>query len=351
MIAQQKEGVEGEIKVYDEQLTFLQEQITKNELEIAQTNIELEAINKELEKQQNYLSENLRAIYEDDQISFFEKIFGTKTFSEFVDREEYLTITRNNLKDATEKVSTLKRQSISKKKALRNLEKIQVVFKATIEKQKQDKVVQLEALNAEEKRVRDRFAEKMLKYSSSSYCKTDGRVIKAKYSVFSFPVDCGYISQGFGMTEFAAVDRAYNGALHNGFDVGVGTGAEIKSIGNGTVYAKGLTPSGGWGNWVMVKMDPVKIDNKDVEFYALYAHMATDTLLNVGDRVDSSTVVGWVGGTPYWASHLHFSLFVSNSGWSDGRNGPYPGNTIDPLDYMDIPISTVGTDWDPKYLH
>jgi murein DD-endopeptidase MepM/ murein hydrolase activator NlpD len=351
MLAQQREGVESQIKTYDDQLAYMQEQLKKNDEEIQKNNEELAKINSELDKQQEYLSENLRAIYEEDQRSLFEKIFGSKTFSDFVDREEYLTTTRINLKEATDKITVLKRDLVKKKQALRNLEKIQGLIRLSIEKQKADKVTELNKINAEEQRIRDRFAEKLSKNANSSYCKKDGKIVRAKYPVFSFPVDCGYISQGFGMTEFAAIDRAYNGSIHNGFDVGVSTGTEIKSVGNGTVYAKGASPSGGWGNWVMVKMDKVRIGDKDIEFYALYSHMITEGLVNVGDKVGPDTLVGWVGGTPYWAPHLHFSLFLTPSDWADKKVGPYPGNTVDPLDYMDIPISTVGTDWDPKYLH
>jgi hypothetical protein len=44
-------------------------------------------------------------------------------------------------------------------------------------------------------------------------------------------------------------------------------------------------------------------------------------------------------------------MLLSPSGWKDGAAGPYPGNSVDPLDYMDIPISIQGTDWDAKYIH
>jgi murein DD-endopeptidase MepM/ murein hydrolase activator NlpD len=112
----------------------------------------------------------------------------------------------------------------------------------------------------------------------------------------------------------------------------------------------------------MIKHDPVNIDrgqrDKDgnivytpMQFYSLSAHMVSETHLAIGERVDQNTVVGFVGGTPNWAPHLHFSLFMSDSGWGENKIGDYPGNTIDPLDYMDIPISTQGTDWDVRYAH
>jgi murein DD-endopeptidase MepM/ murein hydrolase activator NlpD len=222
--------------------------------------------------------------------------------------------------------------------------------------------VVLEKVEDEEEIIRIKFAEMILGGSKNKYCVGDGPVVEAKYPVFRFPVECGYVSQGYGNTIFAAIDNAYNGAIHNGFDVGVGTGSEIYAIGSGTVYANGESPSGGWGNWVMTKHEDVLIREDDEEtedvdeeikmsFYALYAHLVSKTHLDVGDSVNENTVVGFVGGTPYWAPHLHFSLFLSDSGWKDGETGDYPGNTIDPLNYMDIPISTQGTDWDARYIH
>lgn len=350
-LAEQRDTLTGQIKTHYDQLKFLDEELAKTDESIKQNEEELAKTEKELKKQQTYLSENLKQLYEDGNRSMFELILGAKTFSDFVDRNEYLNITRTNLKETSDKVATLKKNAEKQRKSLETLKMIQTILRTSIDKQRVDKMAEVIKIDEEEKRIRDRFSEKLSKYANTAYCKKEGKFIRAKYPVFNFPVECGYVSQGFGMTEFAGVDNAYRGNIHNGFDVGINTGTEIKSVGTGTVYAKGVSPSGGWGNWVMVKMDKVKIENQEIEFYALYSHMITESFKRVGDKVDSGTILGWVGGTPYWDPHLHMSLFVNPSGWSDAAVGPYPGNAIDPLDYMDIPISTVGTDWDPRYTH
>lgn len=350
-LGQQRQQLETQIEGYDNQLKYLEDELVKTDTSIKLNEDELIKIEAELKKQQGYLSENLKALYEDGNKSLFELIFSSKTFSDFVDRTEYLNITNENLKEISDKITLLKKDAQKRRKSLTTLKTIQVLLRASIDNQKTDKVANLIQVEEEERRIRDRFIEKFGTWANTAYCKTEGRVISAKYPIFNFPVNCGYVSQGFGMTEFAGVDNAYRGNIHNGFDVGVETGTEIRSIGNGTVFAKGSSPSGGWGNWIMVKMDKVKIENQEIEFYALYAHMITETMLNVGDKVNSNSLIGWIGGTPYWSPHLHFSLFITPSGWSEQGVGPYPGNAVDPLDYMDIPISTVGTDWDPSYIH
>ena len=284
------------------------------------------------------------------------------TLSEIFSKDVYLDAVRNKLTDSTNIISELKDEEEERKAELERQRNMQEILRASLALEKAESEVTLEKIEKEELIIRARFARMLSREGIERWCAGDRDIIKAKYPVFRFPVDCGYISQGYGNTVFAAIDRAYKGAIHNGFDVGVNTGTPIYAVGNGEVFARGKTPSGGWGNWIVIKHDPVRIktDEKDKEgkyiyremtFYSLSAHMVAYTHLKLGERVTSNTVVGFVGGTPYWAPHLHFSLLLSPSGWSDGAYGQYPGNSVDPLDYMNIPISTIGTDWDARYIH
>lgn len=350
-LGNQRTALETEIGVYDQQLIFLNEQIGKTDQEIVKNEEELKETEEELRIQNEYLAENLRVIYEEGQKSFFEILFSSHNLSELMDRNEYLDANRQRLKQSSDLVKELKEKADDTKQNLAFLQDLQKVFKASLEKQKDEKLVTLAAVTEEERQIRQKFSDRLLKFGKNPYCRGQGSTIRAKYPVFTFPVECGYISQGFGMTEFAAIDRAYRGKIHNGFDVGIATGNRILSVGKGIVFAKGVTPSGGWGNWVMVKQDKVTVEGNEYEFYALYAHLVAETHLKVGDPVRGGDVVGFVGGTPDWAPHLHFSLFQSASGWQDASPGAYPGNAVDPLNYMDIPISIGGTDWDINYLH
>lgn len=350
-VTAQREALESEVTAFDVQIKFLDDQVAQLEKNIIELQGQIDAQQKEMDRQKEFLSEYLGTMYMEGQTSMTELILASNSFSDFVNRNEYRNTIQGELKDLIDRIEEIKEGLEEKKKTLGEEKAKLDVAKASAEKQRTEKDAALTQVKEEERILRRKFAERLAKAGGSPYCKGTGRVIKAKYSVFSFPVDCGYISQGYGMTEFASLDNAYRGAIHNGIDVGIDTGTEIRSIGAGSVYAKGASPSGGWGNWVMIKHDKVRIENNDIEFYSLYAHMVSETYLNVGDRVDGSTIVGWVGGTPYWAPHLHFSLFLSSSGWANSQPGAYPGNTIDPLNYIDIPISTSGTDWDPNYAH
>lgn len=355
-ITERRQALETEMLTYSDQRRFLEEKIASTENNIRAIEEKKRKNQRELKQQREYLGEYLKVLYEEDQTSFIEQIFKAKTFSDFVDRHEYNDNVRDKFKATVDIITSIREELEEDEKKLAIEKKVLEITRAAYEKQINEKTVVLDALKEEERRIRDRFADRLSLAGGSPYCISKGSIVKAKYPVFRFPIDCGYISQGFGNTEFASLDNAYNGAIHNGVDVGIQSGTEIRSIGNGAVYAKGASPSGGWGNWVMIKHDKVKIRigdaDQEYEFYSLYGHMVAETTLDIGERVDSNKIIGWVGGTPYWAPHLHFSLFASSSGWgAPGNIGPYPGNAIDPLDYMDIPISTSGTDWDPNYAH
>lgn len=362
-IYEEKEKLNTEIDYFNEQLEFLSKEIERIDAEIIKNEERLLEIAVELKRQRGFLSDSLRILYEVERVSFWERLFTARSLSEVFSRDVYLEAVRGRLIDSTNKIAELKKEEEEKKEELDRQRNIQEVFRGSLALEKAESEATLEKIEKEEIVIRERFARMLSRDGIQRWCKNEGRaVIEAKHPVFRFPVDCGYISQGFGNTVFAAIDRAYGGAIHNGFDVGVNTGTPIFAIGDGEVFARGRTPSGNWGNWIIVRHDPVKIrtDEKDKDgnyiytervFYSLSAHMVAFTHLKLGERVTPNTVVGFVGGTPNWAPHLHLSLFLSHSGWADGATGDYPGNSVDPLDYMNIPISTVGTDWDARFMH
>jgi murein DD-endopeptidase MepM/ murein hydrolase activator NlpD len=347
----EKDALEAEIASFNEQIAYLENQVKSNETQIAANETEILRQEGFLKDKQPYLEEYLKLTYLNEKKSVLERLAASSSLTDFFNRKRYLDTMQGKFKDIVEQILESKDKLELAKQNIEDAKTQNELAKASIAEQKVEKEKALAQVTEEEAKVRKAFAERLSKFAGTPYCKGSGKVIKARYSVFSFPTDCGYISQGFGMTEFASVDRAYKGAPHNGVDVAVGVGTPVHSIGNGAVYAKGKSPSGGWGNWVMIKLDKVKVGKNMVEFYALYGHMLTESPLKMGEKVNMGKVVGFVGGSPNWPIHLHYSLFASSSGFSGSDWGPYPGNVVDPLDYMDIPISITGTDWDPKFIH
>jgi murein DD-endopeptidase MepM/ murein hydrolase activator NlpD len=71
----------------------------------------------------------------------------------------------------------------------------------------------------------------------------------------------------------------------------------------------------------------VLIDHEN-GYASFYAHLSSvRDGLNAGDRVNTRDVIGVVGGTPYWAVHLHFAVYYDKNGdgkWSE------KGEEVDP---------------------
>ncbi|PIZ00703.1 hypothetical protein COY62_01305 [bacterium (Candidatus Howlettbacteria) CG_4_10_14_0_8_um_filter_40_9] len=344
-----KSVLTDEVATFDAQITALQRQLAQTEAELAsliakieETNQQIRKAEDELTKQKGILDENLRILYEEGQTSSIEVVAGSDNFSEFMNKTEYLKSIQDEVSESIDKIKQLKVELDTKKKELEikkteqvTLKNQQVTQKAGLDQQRSAKNASLSQVTTDEKKLREELAKRMS--AGYAYCKGGGAVIHAKNPIFKFPLDCGYISQGWGKTDFSPFYRA---GYHNGVDVAqVAPGTAIMAIGPGTVYSSGSSPSDGWGNWIVVKHDS--------GYYSLYAHMIAPTHLSPGDKVNTSDVVGGIGGSPNWPIHLHFTLYTSNP----GTGIPPWGGTIDPLDYMDIPISTGGTDWDPDYAH
>lgn len=106
---------------------------------------------------------------------------------------------------------------------------------------------------------------------------------------FSWPVN-GPITSGFGPRW---------GRMHEGIDIGVGTGTPIAAGAAGTVIVAGW--SGGYGNLVVVSHGSIS---------TAYAHMSA-VAVSVGQSVGRGTVLGAVGCTGHcFGAHLHFEVRV-----------------------------------------
>jgi murein DD-endopeptidase MepM/ murein hydrolase activator NlpD len=120
-------------------------------------------------------------------------------------------------------------------------------------------------------------------------------------SGFIWPVS-GPVTSGFGWRW---------GRMHEGIDIGAGTGTPIVASASGTVIYAGWM--GGYGNLVV-------IDHGGAVATA-YAHQSSFAS-GVGQAVAQGQVIGYVGCTGHcFGSHLHFEVRVN-------------GGAVDPLGYL-----------------
>lgn len=118
---------------------------------------------------------------------------------------------------------------------------------------------------------------------------------------FSWPVQ-GTLTSRFGPRW---------GRMHEGIDIGAGSGTPIAASGGGTVIVAG--PQGGYGNLVVV--------DHGGGLSTAYAHQSR-IAVSVGQSVGRGSILGYVGNTGHsFGAHLHFEVRVN-------------GGAVDPLGYL-----------------
>lgn len=107
--------LKNQITIIDTEIEKTQTQIQKTEAEIERTDLEIKKLQgeldlkkKEIAKQKIVLGEYIRLIYEYDQISPIEIIFGYNSFSEFLDQLQNLETLQNKGQQVLDQVQKLK---------------------------------------------------------------------------------------------------------------------------------------------------------------------------------------------------------------------------------------------------
>ncbi len=251
--------------------------------------------------------------------------------SAFLDLKNQLTAKKESTKSKKQELEILNRRQENQKTA--SIE-TQAAKSGLLTKTKgQEKIFQ-ELLSEVEKKKAE-FYEELKKLELE--VRTEGLYIvrvKAEsippkgIKLFKIPLEDYIITQGFGMTAFAK-RGAYGGAPHNGIDLRAGPGSEIKSIGQGSVLAKGFNNAA--GNWIAIRHDN--------DLVSVYGHMRDPTLILAGERVNEKTVLGYEGATGFaTGSHLHLSLYYEFFSFIGPKTGQiyfnYWQGSLNPLDYI-----------------
>jgi murein DD-endopeptidase MepM/ murein hydrolase activator NlpD len=132
------------------------------------------------------------------------------------------------------------------------------------------------------------------------------------------PLQYSRVSSGFDRKRFHPV--LHKVKAHLGIDYAAPTGTPVWAASPGIVTQRGM--AGGAGNMITVKHD------NGLE--TLYMHLSKFASLNVGDRVEAKSVIGFVGATGLASGpHLHFGVkkrgeFVDPSQLEPTRGPPVP---------------------------
>lgn len=117
------EAKQSEVKTLGDQVNVLNEQINQVGLQIQATQTKIQILGQQiaqtevdLKTQQETLNEYLRVIYEESNTSPLEQIASANSFSDFVDKSEYLQTMQIKIRDTVDKVKQMKADLENNKK-------------------------------------------------------------------------------------------------------------------------------------------------------------------------------------------------------------------------------------------
>lgn len=127
----------------------------------------------------------------------------------------------------------------------------------------------------------------------------------------------GPITSGFGKRPVPVPGAS---EYHNGWDIGVPIGTNVKAIADGTIIAVG--PATGYGYWVVIDhgiINGIKVTSE-------YGHISK-WVVNVGQAVKKGDIIAKSGNTGYSSGpHLHITI----------REGISPKKAVNPSKYIKI---------------
>lgn len=353
--SKQKElsSLAGQLEVIDSRVELIQLQIRSTELEIEKNNAEIEKNEndiklkeEEIAKQKSAIGSVLKELYKEKDTNLLSVIVGASSFSEMVNKTEYLTKIRSKLKSDLEKLSALKnelenqRKDLDKKKEeLVQLKQDKEIEENTLEEQKYAKVQILQSTRGEEAEYQSKLQQARAEEQaiSSEIVRLVQEQARRKRNETvqgrdGRTGDTAAVNQGGLSYPLAGVNRisvtggdymdpAYGmGFPHTGIDLAAKQGTPLMAAGTGTIIV--AHDSGGPG------LSYVAIDHGN-GLITKYLHMSA-IHVNTGDVVNAGDIIGLSGGSPgtrgagifTTGAHLHFEV------------NDYNGNPVNPHNYL-----------------
>ncbi len=171
----------------------------------------------------------------------------------------------------------------------------------------------------------DYYAIPFVQDSVLEYFDIDGNSLRRAF--LKAPLDFFRITSRYSNSRFHPVLKRYR--AHHGIDYAAPIGTPVKTIGDGTVIAKGYQ-SGGGGNFVKIKHNST--------YTTVYMHLkGFAKSINQGSHVQQGQVIGYVGSTGLSTGpHLDFRVYKN-------------GSPIDPLKLESPPSHPVKEELMPQY--
>ena len=320
-------NISSRITALENQLAQKNQELTEKKDQIEETKDQLEDAKKQEEQQYADMKVRIQFMYENAQESYFEALFSSESFSDFLNSAEYIMqiqeYDRKKLGEYQEKVAyidgveeqleedyaTLEemKKEVEQEKASVEQEKASV---ATLMKQRETELAGIEgnidsAQNdadyyaAEIQAQEEIIAEiKRIEAEKAAAGKQDNPYTGG---VFTWPCPSSTrVTSDYG-TRVSPMGGASSN--HKGIDIGASGGAAIVAAADGTVTTAAYSSAA--GNYVMI--------DHGGGLYTVYMH-ASALLVSPGQTVSAGQTIAQVGSTGIsTGNHLHFGVSLNGS--------------------------------------
>lgn len=351
-IVEQKAQIDQEVELTRQEVENINEQLRQYNWLIAEKQAELD----DLQQEQTDLLERyklrIRAMQEQGDISYWEVIFESSSFSQMLNRlamvEEVAKSDQRMMDELREIASDLlsAKEELAAEKVVIEEKKLQLAAaeETLIEKREEADVVLTQLIEtanelaseeekyedlqnelaeeigrkeqeyneAKAKEEEERRQQEQENQSGGSSSSGGGSTGAGESFLYPLPRNCGsWCTSPYG-TRLHPISNTYR--FHNGVDLAANTGTPIYASKSGTVTT--ATYAYSWGYYVVI--------NHGDGFSTLYAHM-THYTVSVGDHVNRGETIGYVGSTGNsTGAHLHFTVYKN-------------GSTVNPFNYVSVP--------------
>ncbi len=289
------------------------------------------------------LSEKFRELYKHGNPSALEVFLSEETFSNFVNRMEYLSRTTEEIIRIVESTRDVRNQlglkldslnsmisrlnylqneiAIEESEILRDsleLTVLLVKLDSSITFQEHLRIEINQAAEEISRQLSARERARVISSGSSTYSTTTTTYTNTNSSTSSIETvetstplqikEDHYFERNKGSImwplkgEIISSYRPGAGGFGNGIDIAASTGVNIVSVAEGRVtYAQRFV---GWGNVVM-------IDHGD-GYVTMYCYLSSPVSVEIGQRVNAGHIIGSVGENPTGDTKFHFEVRIGN---------------------------------------
>jgi murein DD-endopeptidase MepM/ murein hydrolase activator NlpD len=326
--AAQKSAAQEELDTLDEQLLAVNEEydrtlanLSETERRLSNAESELAAAGQKRGEQFEQLKARARFMYENGRLGYFEALFGSATFAEFLNNAQYISqiMERDNnlfneLKETEGEIARAIEEIEQKQAEVTVLKARLEEKKAELERALEGKRAAISALNADETKYRAQIEnleqsskeiEKLIKEKEAEEARKRAEAAKAAASKtaadaakFSGKLLWPAPSTTVTTSQYGWRTHPISGKkeLHTGLDIGLKYGENIVAAEKGTVISSGY--NGGYGYCVVI--------SHGGGLSTLYGH-CSKLLVSAGDTVSRGQVIAKCGSTGYSTGpHLHF---------------------------------------------